>query len=132
MATVTAADAAQTRALHERSKPYGTGAWGQADALVHIVVNTGFSSVLDYGCGKGTLAAELENAVPVAEYDPAIEGKDGPPEPADLVACLDVLEHVEPEKLAATIKHLHGLTLGELLVTIACRPSTATLAEIGR
>lgn len=129
MDTVTADYAALNRELHERSKSYGSGAWRKADAIVEIVVNNGFSSVLDYGCGKGTLAAELENAVPVAEYDPAIEGKDGPPEPADLVVCLDVLEHVEPDKLEATIKHLHSLTLGELLVTIACRPSTATLAD---
>lgn len=129
MDTISADYAALNRELHERSKGYGGGGWQRADTVIELFANAGHSSVLDYGCGKGTLAADLKDTLPISEYDPAIEGKDAPPAPADLVVCFDVLEHVEPEKLKATIEHLHSLALDELLVTIACRPSSQTLAD---
>jgi hypothetical protein len=55
------------------------------------------TSILDYGCGKGYLSRSLP--FPIWEYDPAIPGKEESPRPADLVVCLDVLEHVEPDRL---------------------------------
>jgi hypothetical protein len=47
---------------------------------------------------------------PIWEYDPAIEGKDLPPRPADLVVCVDVLEHVEPQYLDATLRDIARCT----------------------
>jgi hypothetical protein len=57
--------------------------------------------MLDYGCGKGLLAKSLD--FPIWEYDPAIPGKDNPPNPADLVVCIDALEHIEPDYLSAVL-----------------------------
>lgn len=61
-------------------------------------------SILDYGCGKRTLEAGLlrqwKNVplVPIVNYDPCIEGCEKKVK-CDLVACTDVLEHIEPELL---------------------------------
>lgn len=115
--------------LHSREARYGSGAWRKADNVIELFVNQGHETILDYGCGKGTLAADLKDTIEIAEFDPAIPGKDAPPEPADLVCCFDVLEHVEPENLSETINHLHSLTKVELFATIATRPSSQTLAD---
>lgn len=88
----------QYRKLYE-SKVYGVGGkkWAAtADAFLYPV---GACKVLDYGSGAGTLSEALERrGYDVTEFDPAIEGKDEPPESTfDAVVTTDVLEHVEPE-----------------------------------
>ncbi|MCI0564617.1 MAG: hypothetical protein MN733_39620 [Nitrososphaera sp.] len=83
--------------------------------------------VLDYGCGKGLTAAGLP--FPIKEYDPAIEGKDTLPEPADVVLCLDVLEHVEPECISEVLDHLASLTKKVGIFNIALYPAMKTLAD---
>ena len=42
---------------------------------------------------------DLRLTFEIKEYDPAIPGKDSLPEPADIVVCSDVLEHIEPNYL---------------------------------
>src|SRR5262245_55345835 len=88
----------QNRLLHERVPEYGMSGqrWGRY--VERLITEEKFVSVLDYGCGKGTLAKVLVG-YNVAEYDPAVPGKDGRPQPAELVVCTDVLEHIEPELL---------------------------------
>ena len=74
------------RELHSRGN-YGTSAMRWADTVHNIAVKAGCMTVLDYGCGQGYLAQALprDRDYKVNEYDPAIEGKDTPPRPADLV-----------------------------------------------
>jgi hypothetical protein len=99
--------------------------------VVDILNTYEFKSVLDYGCGKGTLAASIGNTI-VSEYDPAIEGKDSPPEPADLVVCTDVLEHIEPQLLDNVLKHLASLTNRRLLFNIATKYALSHTLPDGR
>jgi Methyltransferase domain len=84
-------------------------------------------TVLDYGCGRGT----LKEAVPfqVQEYDPGIPGKDALPEPADLVVCTDVLEHIEPDKLDNVLRHLRSLTKKGIFLVIALTPARQILSD---
>lgn len=83
----------------------------------------GKCSVLDYGAGPGGLFSAIRKCFPEVpgmtfhEYDPAVEGKDAQPKPADVVFCGDVLEHIEPECVDAVIKHLSDLT-GTLLIAV--------------
>jgi hypothetical protein len=84
--------------------------------------------VLDYGCGKGTLAASISD-YEVWEYDPAIEGKDEIPPPRDLVVCTDVLEHIEPDCLDAVLDDIKRCTVKLALLTIACRPAKKLLED---
>src|SRR5690606_2780102 len=67
--------------LHQRVPAYGTGGHKWADVVRGLVAETGAKSVLDYGCGKGTLRAALR-PITVHEYDPAVAGKEMPPSSA--------------------------------------------------
>ena len=101
------------RELHERDSHFGVGGSDEnRDRVVATVKDlmelAGAQTVLDYGCGKGALADDLD--FPIWEYDPAIPGKDRDARPADLVICTDVLEHVEPECLPAVLQDLKRVT----------------------
>ncbi|MCW2411677.1 MULTISPECIES: class I SAM-dependent methyltransferase [unclassified Sphingobium] len=85
------------------------------------------ASILDYGCGQGALGKALER--PIFEYDPAIEGKDTLPKPADLVICTDVIEHIEPELIDEVLAHLHSLTKKAIFIVIATRAANKILAD---
>ena len=98
----------QNRKLHE-NPAYGISGSKRAEVVKKLIESTKATTVLDYGCGKGTLAESL--AFPIWEYDPAIPGKDRPPRPADLVVCTDVLEHVEPDYLDSVLLDLSRCTI---------------------
>lgn len=76
---------------------YGIDGKKRKDVVLNLAKTLKTNSILDYGCGKGTLAASLP--FPIWEYDPAIPGKDGVPRSADIVVCINVMEFVEPEML---------------------------------
>lgn len=84
------------------------------------------SSVLDYGCGKATLSIE---SAEVRRYDPAIPEFNELPEPADLVVCTDVLEHIEPNRLGDVLDHLQSLTMKAAFLVIGTRPSDKTMPD---
>ena len=83
--------------------------------------------VLDYGCGKRGLEKAL--GFPIQNYDPCISGLDAPPHPADLVACGDVLEHVEPECIDAVLADIFRLTGKCALLHIASLPARKSLPD---
>jgi hypothetical protein len=114
--------------LHQQSQKFGSGGHRWASRVIAFI-EEGYS-VLDYGCGKGT----LRNAVnyPIAEYDPAIDGKDQEPSVADLVVCTDVLEHIEPHNLESVLAHLLSLTNRRLIFNIATKPARTHLLPDGR
>ncbi len=119
------------RALHAADALYG----GDGQRWVKVVrdlVQTmkkekGIPSVLDYGCGKGFLAEELD--FPIWEYDPAIVGKDRLPKPSDIVICTDVLEHIEPVQLDAVLDDLRRVTLKVGMFVICTRPANKNFAD---
>jgi hypothetical protein len=122
--------AEQNRQLHAERDDYGRSSIVWARFVDKLIENEGYTSTLDYGCGKGMLATLLatRNKV-VAEYDPAIPGKDGPPEPAELVVCTDVLEHVEHEHLSEVLCDLRRVTKRKLFFSISTRPANKTLPD---
>lgn len=84
------------RQLH-KDPLYGVGGKKHKEVVLKLSESLKTNSIMDYGCGKGTLANHLP--FPIWEYDPAIPGKDKVPRPADIVVCFNVLEHVEMEML---------------------------------
>lgn len=99
------------RSLHAESPTYGGSGqrWVKVVRdLVESLKKDSVPSVLDYGCGKGFLAEELD--FPIWEYDPAIPGKERLPKPADIVVCTDVLEHIEPATLDSVLDDLRRVT----------------------
>ena len=112
--------------LHSTGK-FGMHGSRWADRVTAIAQVIGAATLLDYGCGQGSLAAAL--ALPITEYDPAIEGKDARPKPADLVICTDVLEHIEPEFLNNVVDDLHDLSTKALFAVISTRLAKKILAD---
>lgn len=113
--------------LHKELGTYGSSGGGWVKAIKHIAGRYETEDVLDYGCGKGTLAAQMP--YPIKEYDPAVEGKEALPEPADIVVCTDVLEHIEPECLAEVLDHIRDLTKIRAFITIAIRKAKKKLPD---
>lgn len=124
----------EQRRLHADPRGYGTKGRKWAPHVGMVAAHYALQSVLDYGCGQGSLAANLRGAHgwyfdDVREYDPAVYGKASPPEPAELVVCTDVLEHVEEEKLDAVLAHLAALTHRALFLVVSLIPTAKTLSD---
>lgn len=120
--------AALNRDLHASRPDYGTSGVRWAETVSALAEELRAASILDYGCGKQTLAAALPG-LKLVGYDPALPGLDSPPEPADLVVCTDVLEHVEPDCIDDVLDDLCRVTSKLALVTVATRPAVKTLSD---
>ncbi len=118
---------AQQKHLHATTD-YGVVGAKWAD-VVRQVSQSGRAAILDYGCGQQTLKKALGPAYRVTCYDPAIEGLDKPPQPHPVVACTDVLEHVEPECLDAVIADLARLTQEIALMVVHTGPAKKILPD---
>lgn len=122
---------AEQQRLH-RNPRYGVASIGYAP-LVKSVLRIGrCSSLSDYGAGKCNLkmALGLSDGGPVSyhPYDPAFP-EYGPPRAADLVTCIDVLEHVEPALLDGLLDELAGLTRKLALLTVHTGPAKKSLSD---
>jgi hypothetical protein len=130
---ISAGYVAEQKTLHARPQGYGGKGSAWAQPVAKLIRTFSASSVLDYGCGQGSLVRALRQmelkGVRLAEYDPAIPGKDWPPVFADLVVCTDVLEHVEPDKLPSVLAHLKSLARKAVFAVIALRESNKTLTD---
>lgn len=90
-------------------------------------------SILDYGCGKCTLKKALDglglNLPAWTNYDPCIDELSADPDPADLVVCTDVLEHIEPDCLDDVFAHLHSKTIKATFLAIHIGPAKKSLPD---
>jgi FkbM family methyltransferase len=132
LTTISPAYAEQNRQLHEDNEAYGISGAQWAIYVETLAREEGYKTVCDWGCGKGLLAEVLRHQgadVSVAEYDPAIPGKDATPEPAELVVCTDVFEHIEPECLNAALLELSRITQKKLLFDVHTQHSLKALPD---
>jgi 2-polyprenyl-3-methyl-5-hydroxy-6-metoxy-1,4-benzoquinol methylase len=113
--------------LHETNKHYGTSGQLYVSDIIGILKNLQTQDVLDYGCGKSTLAQNLPFSI--KQYDPAVPKYAAQPDPADLVVCTDVLEHIEPEMIDDVLKHLAKLTKKAGYFTACTVAAQKTLAD---
>lgn len=120
----------QNRELHQRDSNYGAGQMTKFwyPLIESMVKSYSPASILDYGCGKGRFGSTYPHLM-IQGYDPAIPGLDDPPEPAEMVVCMDVLEHVEPELLDALLDDLKRVTLKWGFFTVGTGPAGKTLAD---
>lgn len=115
--------------LHAAPRGYGGNGRKWAQWVILFADKYDCGSVLDYGCGQGTLKASLPNRLVCREYDPAIPGKDQPPSFADLVNVTDVLEHIEPDKLDNVLEHIRSLARKAVFAVIATRPANKVMSD---
>lgn len=113
--------------LHENPK-YGSRIRTKIyNKIKDLALETGSETILDYGCGKGTMADHLDN---VSLYDPCMPEFSRRPEGTfDLVACCDVLEHVEPEYLDNVLDDIKQFADKAVFLVISTRPAGKTLPD---
>jgi hypothetical protein len=111
-ATISEEYRALQQELHKNPN-YGVASLSFAPVVKQIMAQCGARSLSDYGAGKCNLRLGLQqNGLTGFEYypfDPAFP-EYGPPRPADLVCCIDVLEHIEEPYLDSVLLDLKDVT----------------------
>ena len=128
------------RTLHDNksdfgSRPDGGGITTRLHKAILKIHEAGLcNSVVDYGTGKGALVERLRDQLPssisVHGYDPAFEKFNKRPEySADILTCIDVLEHVELSSVDDVLQDISSLTSKICFLSIDLQPSVKTLAD---
>ncbi len=119
------------QALHNNPN-YGVASLAYAGLVKKIYEQTQSQSISDYGAGKCNLKIGLERkgltSFEYYPYDPAFP-EYGPPKTGDLVCCIDVLEHIEPDFLTNVLSDLAMITKRHGFFTIATGPAQKTLVD---
>ena len=122
---------AEQSALHAKGN-YGTASLQFGGIVSGLINRLAVFSVLDYGCGSmRNLLTVLrpEHEIRYQGYDPAVPEYADNPEPADLVVCIDVLEHIEPELLDNVLDHLQSLSPVWGFFTVHTGPAHKKLSD---
>lgn len=122
----------QQAELHQNPE-YGIASRKMGEPVAALVNRAGVREILDYGAGKGRLAESikpfLKHHVEMYFYDPAVEAWAASPSPRELVTCIDVLEHIEPEYLDGVLDDLARVTRRFGFFTIATGPAKKILSD---
>ena len=112
---------------------YGVASVGYAPIVAAIVKVVGAKTLLDYGAGKGRLGETLKTLLPdpphMRHYDPARPEWAASPQPCECVACIDVLEHIEPELIENVLDDLRRVTIGHGVFTVHTGPAVKVLSD---
>jgi hypothetical protein len=83
-----------------------------APMVSEIVNKLQVAELLDYWCGRASLVKSLKvgHQLKIQCYDPAMPGFSGEAIPMQMVACVDVLQDVEPECLDSVLDDLQRVT----------------------
>jgi len=117
--------------LHQNPN-YGVASLSFAPIVAELIRKGNIQSVSDYGAGKKNLLKGLQQAgiqsLTYKPYDPAFP-EYGSAQTADLVCCIDVLEHIEPELLDNVLKELGTLVNRFGFFSIHMGPAGKTLSD---
>ena len=106
--------------------------------IFEIIKNNNVKTILDYGCGKAKFHSILFNnrkvpgspmGVNITSYDPAVaQFSNKPTGQYDLVLCIDVMEHVQEDKVDEVLKDIFSYG-NKVFLTITCYPAMQTLTN---
>jgi len=117
--------------LHE-NPAYGVASTKFAPVVFDIMKQINPRTLSDYGAGKQRLKESLDglgaSGYKYQPYDPAFPDY-GEPSPADMVCCIDVLEHIEPDLLENVLIELSKITLKVGFFTIHMGKAGKTLSD---
>ena len=125
----------QLQSLHtDSSRPQGFGGKPKKLGKFHDFMEVWKpSSLLDYGCGKGHVLADLRDKYKdtlCEGYDPAVKMFSGLPNKTyDCVFSNDVLEHIEPEYVSEVLQHISSLADKYIWLRIDTKPARKTLPD---
>jgi 2-polyprenyl-3-methyl-5-hydroxy-6-metoxy-1,4-benzoquinol methylase len=126
---------------------YGAASRKWAEKVGELIDLRQPSTILDYGAGKGVLRETLGGFLllggdPPATIGPVLEGRDWveydpgvkaiaklPRRKFDMVCCIDVLEHIEPECLEEVLQSIRDRTGGFAFLTIHTGPAGKFLSD---
>lgn len=120
--------------LHENPN-YGVASVEFAPLVAQIINRFGISEMLDYGAGKCRLAQTLgdnnmlSRQVTIYGYDPGRPHLADTPDPCEMVCCIDVLEHIEPDLIDNVLDDLARVTESVGFFTIHTGPAVKTLSD---
>lgn len=114
--------------------PWGGAVKGKVPEIIFYAKLLNINDILDYGCGYGYFKLECDKLYPdhnylISEYDPGIISKSHPPTPQNMVICIDVLEHIEPDYVDNVLDDLKRLTLNICVLGISLIPSHILLPD---
>jgi len=111
---------------------YGVASLQMAPTVKKIFEDSKFISISDYGAGKKNLEKKLlELGLKNFEYYPydPVFPEYGSAKEADIVCCIDVLEHIEEVYLSNVLDELKIITIKLGFFTIATRPASKFLKD---
>jgi hypothetical protein len=118
------------RELHDREDSFGAG--NHVLAVAQLMRNLDVRTLTDYGAGKMRLAEVLRKEFALEfeyfPFDPAFP-EYGRAKSAELVCCIEVLEHVEPDFIDSVIEELAQITVRWGFFTVSCGDSGKFLAD---
>ena len=121
----------QQKQLH-RNPDYGVASLHYAPLVVELADKIGAKSISDYGAGKCNLQKKMNELgrfdFQYYPFDPVFP-EYGDPQEADLVCCVDVLEHIESLYLKAVLQDLDRITVKIGLFTIHTGPAMKHLSD---
>jgi hypothetical protein len=122
---------AQQETLHSRGG-YGVASVKYAPLVTQVIDRLEVTHLLDYGAGKNmNLGKSIrpKHKLTYQAYDPCVPELAEEPTPAQMVACIDVLEHIEPDYLDNVLDHLAQLTQAVAFITIHTGPAGKVLPD---
>lgn len=129
--TITEEYRQQQMELHKNPN-YGVASLTFAPIVADLLRMFSFHSVSDYGAGKQNLLKGLIEAgisdIEYYPYDPAFP-EYGQPKTADVVCCIDVLEHIEPPLLNNVLTELQSIVSKTGFFTIHTGPAVKLLPD---
>lgn len=130
-ATISDSYLKEQKKLHENPK-YGVASLSFAPVVRSLLRLGKCESLSDYGAGKCNLKKALHlrdgGKVQYQPFDPAFPDY-GTPRPADLVTCIDVLEHIEPASLDAVLSEISSISKRLAFLTVHTGPAKKMLTD---
>lgn len=126
---------AQLKNIHEEDPSFGSMGQEFAPMVARLINSHKVTEVLDYGCGKCSLLFTLgedklvDHAFGYIGYDPAIERFAKAPVSTEMVVCLDVLQHVEPQCLPDILEDLRRCMQRLGFFSVTTLPAKNVLAD---
>jgi len=121
----------QQERLHAKGN-YGVTGQKYGQIVSSIIDKLHIDHLLDYGCGSNlslTQTLKPKRGFKYQGYDIGVPDYAGDPVPAEMVACIDVLEHIEPDYLESVLDHLEELTEVVLFASIHTGQAGKTLSD---
>lgn len=103
-----------------------------APLVSEIVNKLQVNHLLDYGCGANVSLAKnlkVRQKLTYQAYDPCVPRFAKEPLAAEMVCCIDVLEHIEPDYLEGVLDHLASLSQAIIFLSVYTKPALKTLSD---